>query len=67
MLSCVPLFATPWPIASQAPLPTKFSNQEYWMMILCVCVCARVRARKPLLSCILSKLCSLLYMWGLPR
>ena len=32
------LFAAPCPIASQTPLPVKFSNQEYWMMILCVCV-----------------------------
>ena len=68
------LFAAPCPTVSQAPLPLKFSNQEYWMMILCVCVCvcvcmcahAHARMCKPLLSYILSQLCSLLYMWGLP-
>ena len=30
VLSCVWLFATPWAIACQAPLPTEFSRQEYW-------------------------------------
>ena len=29
-LSCVLLFATPWTIAYQAPLPMEFSRQEYW-------------------------------------
>ena len=28
-LSCVRLFATPWTVAQQAPLPTGFSRQEY--------------------------------------
>ena len=27
---CVRLFATPWTIAHQAPLPVGFSRQEYW-------------------------------------
>ena len=30
MLSRVPLFAAPWIVAHQAPLPTGFSRQEYW-------------------------------------
>ena len=30
MLSCVPLSATPWTIAHQAPLSLEFSRQEYW-------------------------------------
>ena len=30
MLSCVPLFATPWTVAHQAPLPVEFSKREYW-------------------------------------
>ena len=33
MLSCfshVLLFATPWIVAHQAPLPMGFSRQEYW-------------------------------------
>ena len=30
MLSCVQLFATPWTVAYQAPLPMGFSRQEYW-------------------------------------
>ena len=30
MLSCVRLFATPWTVACQAPLPMEFSKQEYW-------------------------------------
>ena len=29
-LSHVQLFATPWTVAHQAPLSTKFSRQEYW-------------------------------------
>ena len=28
--SCVPLFATPWTVAHQAPLSMGFSRQEYW-------------------------------------
>ena len=28
--SCAQLFATPWAIAHQAPLPIKHSRQEYW-------------------------------------
>ena len=27
---CVYLFATPWTIACQTPLPTELSRQEYW-------------------------------------
>ena len=30
MLSHVQLFATPWTIASQAPLSMEFSRQEHW-------------------------------------
>ena len=30
MLSCVRLFATPWTVACQAPLPIEFSRKEYW-------------------------------------
>ena len=30
MLSHVRLFATPWTVASQAPLSVEFSRQEYW-------------------------------------
>ena len=30
MLSHVRLFVTPWTVVHQAPLPTKFSRQEYW-------------------------------------
>ena len=30
LLSCVPIFATPWTVASQAPLSMEFSRQEYW-------------------------------------
>ena len=30
MLSRVPLLATPWTAAYQAPLPMGFSRQEYW-------------------------------------
>ena len=29
-LSCGCLFATPWTVALQAPLPMDFSRQEYW-------------------------------------
>ena len=29
-LSCVPLFATPWTVAYQAPPSMGFSRQEYW-------------------------------------
>ena len=28
--SCALLFATPWTVASQAPLSMGFSRQEYW-------------------------------------
>ena len=28
--SCVQLFATPWAVAHQGPLPMGFSRQEYW-------------------------------------
>ena len=31
--SCVRLFATPWTVAHQAPLPMEFSRQEYWSML----------------------------------
>ena len=30
LLSCVRLFATPWPVVYQAPLSMGFSRQEYW-------------------------------------
>ena len=30
-LSHVRLFATPWPVAHQAPLSMEFSRQEYWI------------------------------------
>ena len=30
LLSHVQLFATPWTVACQAPLPMEFSRQEYW-------------------------------------
>ena len=30
MLSHVQLFATPWTVASRAPLFMEFSRQEYW-------------------------------------
>ena len=33
-LSCVLLFATPWPVACQAPLSMGFSRQEYWSGLL---------------------------------
>ena len=29
-VQCVCLFAIPWTIAHQAPLPMEFSRQEYW-------------------------------------
>ena len=30
MLRSIQLFATPWTVARQAPLPMGFSRQEYW-------------------------------------
>ena len=30
MLCCVRLFAAPWAVAHQAPLPVEFPRQEYW-------------------------------------
>ena len=30
LLSCVRLFAAPWAVAHQAPLPVEFPRQEYW-------------------------------------
>ena len=33
--SCVPLFATLWTVAQQAPLPMGFSRQEYWSGLPC--------------------------------
>ena len=30
MLSCVPLFVTPWTVARQAPVSMGFSRREYW-------------------------------------
>ena len=30
VLSHVQLFATPWTVALQTPLPMEFSRQEYW-------------------------------------
>ena len=30
LLSCVPLLATPWTVAYQAPPSMEFSRQEYW-------------------------------------
>ena len=35
MLSHVWLFATPWTVASQAPLSMQFSRQEYWSGLPC--------------------------------
>ena len=38
MLSCfshIQLFATPWTVALQAPLPMGFSRQEYWNGLPC--------------------------------
>ena len=34
-LSRVQLFATPWTVASQAPLSMGFSQQEYWSGLPC--------------------------------
>ena len=33
--SCVRVFATPWTIDGQAPLPMGFSRQEYWSGLPC--------------------------------
>ena len=33
--SHVQLFATPWPVAHQAPLSMGFSRQENWSGLLC--------------------------------
>ena len=33
--SCIPLFATPWTVACQAPLSMGFSRQEYWIGLPC--------------------------------
>ena len=30
LFSHVQLFATPWTVAHQAPLPMEFSMQQYW-------------------------------------
>ena len=30
LLSCVPLFGTPWTVVYQAPPSMGFSRQEYW-------------------------------------
>ena len=35
LLSCVWLFATPWTVAHQAPLPMGFSRAEYWSGLPC--------------------------------
>ena len=35
LLSHVPLFATPWTIAHQAPLSMEFSRQEYFSGLPC--------------------------------
>ena len=37
-LSHVPLFATPWTAAHQAPLSMGFSRQEYWSGFPCHCL-----------------------------
>ena len=34
-LSHVRLFAPPWTVAHQAPLPMRFPRQEYWIGLLC--------------------------------
>ena len=34
-LSCVLVFATPWTVARQAPLPMGFSRQEHCSGLLC--------------------------------
>ena len=33
LLSCVPLFVTPWTVAHKAPLSMEFSRQEYWSQL----------------------------------
>ena len=33
--SCVQLFANPWTVDHQAPLPMGFSRQEYWHALPC--------------------------------
>ena len=35
-ISCVPLFAPPWTVAHQAPLPIGFSRQEYQTELPCL-------------------------------
>ena len=35
LLSHVRLFATPWPVAYQAPLSVGFFRQEYWSALPC--------------------------------
>ena len=38
IVSCfshVQLFATPWTVACQPPLPMRFSRQEYWSVLPC--------------------------------
>jgi len=35
LLSCVRLLATPWTVALQAPLSTRFSRQVYWSALPC--------------------------------
>ena len=35
VLSCIPLFATPWTTAHQVPLFTEFFRQEYWSGFSC--------------------------------
>ena len=35
MLSCVQLFAVPWTVICQTPLPVEFSRQEYWSGLPC--------------------------------
>ena len=34
LLSCVPLFESPWTVALQAPLSMEFSRKEYWSGLL---------------------------------
>ena len=34
MLSRVQLFATPWTVASQAPLSVEFTSRDYWSGLL---------------------------------
>ena len=38
LLSRVQLFATPWPVAYQAPLSMGFSRQEYWSGLPFKCI-----------------------------